>query len=238
MNEPQKQDKEAIQTKYIEPLYKRIKDASDLRRGKHFDEAYGLFKKLSEEIPSDPYFRQQMALCAYKSKQPSEAESLDLAESILKPISDSADPETNGLLGAIYKRKFYLSRLQKHIEEAIKYYKQSYNLYSDYYTGENYAFCMLLKASIEDDQEVKAEFKIAARHIYREVYNIYKTYNEDEINTEYEIWQMATLASCALVLGKESESQKYEASFLARADKMMKSSYIDQKEILVKLLNQ
>lgn len=235
LNEPQRQDKKDIVNKDVEPLYKRIKEATDLRRGKHFDEAYGLFKKLSEEIPSDPYFRQQMALCAYKSKKSLETESLDLAESILKPISESIDPETNGLLGAIYKRKFFITGIGNYLEEAIKYYKQSYTLYTDYYTGENYAFCLLLKASTEEDTEMREELKVTAKHIYREVYHSFKEYNEDEVNTEYEIWQIASLASCALVLGKE-ESKKHEDSFLEKADAMMRSSYFEQKNKLVELL--
>lgn len=236
LNEPQRLNKESIANKDIEPLYKRIKEATDLRRMKHFEEAYGLFKKLSEEIPSDPYFKQQMALCAYKSKKPSEAESLDLAESILKPINETIDPETNGLLGAVFKRKFFITGLKDYLEEAIKYYKQSYNLFVDYYTGENYAFCLLLKASKEEDTEVKEELRAIARHIYREVYNSFKSYNEEEVNTEYEIWQIASLASCTLALGKEDDSKKYEISFLEKADAMMKSSYFEQKVKLLELL--
>ena len=236
LNEPQRLNKESIANKGIEPLYKRIKEATDLRKMKHFEEAYGLFKKLSEEIPSDPYFKQQMALSPYKSKKPSEAESLDLAESILKPISETIDPETNGLLGAVFKRKFFITGLRDYLVEAIKYYKQSYNLFVDYYTGENYAFCLLLKASKEEDTEVKEELRAIARHIYREVYNSFKSYNEEEVNTEYEIWQIASLASCTLALGKEDDSKKYEISFLEKADAMMKSSYFEQKVKLLELL--
>lgn len=236
LNEPQRQDREDVVNKDVEPLYRRIKEATDLRRGKNFEKAYDLFKKLSDEIPSDPYFRQQMALCAYKSKKPSEAESLDLAESILKPICETIDPETNGLLGAIYKRKYFITGLGDNLEEAIKYYKQSYNLFADYYTGENYAFCLLLKASKEEDSEVKEELRLTAKHIYREVYNSFKSYNEEEVNSEYEIWQIASLASCTLALGKEGESKQYENSFLVKADTMMKSSYSEQKEKLVELL--
>lgn len=236
LNEPQRLNKESIANKGIEPLYKRIKEATDLRKMKHFEEAYGLFEKLSEEIPSDSYFKQQMALCAYKSKKPSEAESLDLAESILKPISETIDPETNGLLGAVFKRKFFITGLRDYLVEAIKYYKQSYNLFVDYYTGENYAFCLLLKASKEEDTEVKEELRAIARHIYREVYNSFKSYNEEEVNTEYEIWQIASLASCTLALGKEDDSKKYEISFLEKADAMMKSSYFEQKVKLLELL--
>lgn len=236
LKEPQRQNKEGIMNKDVEPLYKRIKEATDLRRRRHFEEAYGLYKQLSDEIPSDPYFKQQMALCAYKSMKPSEAESLDLAESILKPISETIDPETNGLLGAIYKRKFFITGLRDNLDEAIKYYKQSYNLFVDYYTGENYAFCLLLKASKEEEPEVKEELRAIAKHIYREVYNSFKSYNVDEVNSEYEIWQIASLASCTLALGKEEESKKYENSFLEKADKMMKSSYYEQKEKFIKLL--
>ena len=59
---------------------------------------------------------------------------------------------------------------------------------------------------------------------------------EDEVNTDYEIWTLATLASCSLVLNEKELSDKYERSFLSRADKMMKTSYLSQKQKLVELL--
>ena len=55
LNEPQRQDREDVVNKDVEPLYRRIKEATDLRRGKHFEKAYDLFKKLSVEIPSDQH---------------------------------------------------------------------------------------------------------------------------------------------------------------------------------------
>lgn len=189
-----------------------------------------------EDVPFDPYFRQQKALCAYKSEKPSPEEALDEAFSILSPLENTVDPETNGLLGAIFKRKFYLSNAESDIIKAINYYKKAYSIYSDYYNGENYAFCLLLRASLLKECEEKTELKVIAKHIYREVFESNRNYVEDEVNTDYEIWTLATLASCSLVLNEKELSDKYEKSFLSRADKMMKTSYLSQKQKLVELL--
>lgn len=220
----------------VKPLFARIKEASDLRRKEEYEPALALFMSLAKDIPSDPYFKQQMALCTYKSAKPSPIESLQKAISILKPIADTADPETNGLLGAIYKRKFYITKDAADIDKAIVYYKKSYSLFSDYYNGENYAFCMLLKASTMQDSDEKIELKIIAKHIYREVFYNNKDYVEEEVNTDYEVWNIATLASCSLVLKNKENSEKYESAFLEKADKMMRTSYFEQKEKLLELL--
>lgn len=236
LHEPMKEYGKKEKEMGSKPLYERIKEASDLRRKAKYEEASQLFAKLTEEIPSDPYFRQQMALCTYKTAKPSPIESLEKALSILDPIANTVDPDTNGLMGAIYKRKFYITKEAIDIDKAIAYYKKSYSLFADYYNGENYAYCLLLKASEMVECEEKAELKIVAKHIYREVLENNKDYVEDEVNTDYEIWTLATLASCSLVLNNNEDNRKYESAFWGKADKMMKASYLEQKERLIELL--
>ena len=83
----------------------------------------------------------------------------------------------------------------------------------------------------------REEIKVLSRHTYREVFDQYKAFAEEEINTEYEVWVLASLAACALALNKRAEYNKYEDLFLSRANKMMKSSYNKQIKKLAELLD-
>lgn len=192
-------------------------------------------KPWSNDIPSDPFFKQQMALCTYKQDEHS-LELLDRAYGILEPMADTIDPENNGLIGAIFKRRFELTDSQEDIDKAIVSYKKAYSVYADNYTGENYAFCQLLKATICTDEDEKDELKVMSRHTYREIFESYKDFTEDEVNTEYEVWILASLAACAKVINKHDAYKKYEELFLSKSKSMMKSSYKQQMDRLVELL--
>lgn len=236
LQEPVRQKMEVSVAKEGKPIYERIKEATDLRRQAKFEGAIALFEELSKDIPSDPYFKQQLALCTYKSAKPSPMEALNKALDILTPLSESIDPETNGLLGAIYKRKFFVTNDEKYLTKAIYCYKKAYNLFDDYYNGENYAFCLLLQSTLTKSKEESREFYAMAKHLYREIYEANIEVVEEEVNTEYEVWLLATLATCALVINKKEQYEKYESLFLAKANKMMKSSYSIQNKRLLKIL--
>ena len=236
LQEPQRTYTKSKNKKQSKPIYERIKEASDLRKKEKYAEAFELFESLSSDIPTDPYFRQQMALCTYKQDE-SSIELLDKAYSFLSPISETLDPETNGLIGAIFKRRYDITGNKADLDIATNSYKKSYSIYGDNYTGENYAFCLLKESSICNDKEEKEEIKVLSRHTYREVFDQYKAFAEEEINTEYEVWVLASLAACALALNKRAEYNKYEDLFLSRANKMMKSSYNKQIKKLAELLD-
>ncbi len=236
LQEPQRAEASRSIKTESKPIYERISEASNLRRKEHYAEAYAMFEALSKDIPSDPYFRQQLALCTYKQDE-SSIELLDKAYRILEPIAETVDPETNGLIGAIFKRRFEITKAKEDINKAVNSYKKAYNIYADNYNGENYAFCLLLAASVCTDKDQKIEFKILSRHIYREVFDANKDFFDEEINTDYEKWILASLAASAKVLNKIDLYEKYEGQFLSKADNMMKSSYRQQMEQLTKLLN-
>lgn len=236
LQEPKRTAEGSVKGKAKKPIYERIKEATELRRKEKYKEAFCLFENLSKEIPSDPFFIQQMALCTYKAEDPVTIEALEKAYSFLSPISDTVDPETNGLIGSIYKRRFLLTGASADIDMAINAYKKAYNLFNDYYTGENYAFCLLLKTTKVAEPEEKEELKIMSKHTYREIFDMYGNIVEDEINTDYEIWMIGTLSACALVLQKSEAHRKLDELFLSKADKMKKTSYLQQKEQLLELL--
>ena len=236
LQEPQRVETLKSRKKASKPIYERISDASNLRKKEHFAEAYAMFEALSKDIPSDPYFKHQMALCTYKQDE-SSIELLDKAYSILEPMAETIDPEINGLIGGIFKRRFEITKAREDLSKAVNSYRKAYNIYSDNYNGENYAFCLMLAASLCADNDQKEELKILSRHIYREVFEANKDFAEEEINTDYEKWILASLAASAKVLNKQELYEKYELLFLSKADKMMKSSYRKQMEQLIKLLN-
>ena len=95
----------------------------------------------------------------------------------------------------------------------------------------------MLASSVCTDDEKKEELKILSRHIYREIFEANNDFAEQEINTDYEKWVLASLAASAKVLKKQELYEKYEGLFLTKADNMMKSSYCKQMERLTKLLN-
>ena len=236
LQEPQRAEVTKSRKKDSKPIFERISEASNLRRKEHYAEAYAMFEALCKDIPSDPYFKQQLALCTYKQDE-SSIELLDKAYSILEPMAETVDPETNGLIGAIFKRRFEITNAHEDIDKAVNSYKKAYSIYSDNYNGENYAFCLLLAASVCTEEDQKEELKILSRHVYREIFDANKDFAEEEINTDYEKWILASLAASAKVLNKQEMYEKYEGLFLSKADKMMKSSYRHQMEQLTKLLN-
>ncbi len=235
LQEPQRAEPDNNKIKTSKPIFERIKEATVLKKKEFYKDAYALYEALSNDIPSDPYFRQQMALCTYKQEEHS-LEMLDKAYGILAPMADTIDPETNGMIGAIFKRRFDITNSQEDIDKAIISYKRAYSVYADNYTGENYAFCLLLKTTICADEDEKEELKVLSRHTYREVFESYKDFAEDEVNTEYEVWVLASLAACSKAINKNDAYERYEELFLSKSNSMMKSSYKQQMDQLVELL--
>ena len=131
-----------------------------------------------------------MYICA------SEREALN----ILKPISGSIDPETNGLIASIYKRLFIMQGDMSHLDAAIEGLEKAYGLYHGYYNGDNLAYCLNLKASVVEDKEERDELNIEARRIRKEIINRNKDIIAEEIDTEEEIWLISTLANCYFAL--------------------------------------
>ncbi len=234
--EPHKESSPKSVSKGV-PLYERVRAAINARRAKQYDKALELFSELNEQYPSDVFFLQQKALCTYKLKAPSEKEAYDNALTILEPIAKSVDPETNGLIASIYKRLYELTQNAKYIDLAIDFLEKAYGVYRSYYNGDNLAFCLNMKAALEGDEETKEEAVVEARKIRKDIITRNKDVVFEEINTEEEIWLLSTLANCYLALGNEAKAQEYEKYFLSKADKDMRSSYLEQKIKLMKLLN-
>ena len=235
--EPQKLSKQEFNGDKGIPLYERVRTAINARRTKQYKKALELFEELNKQYPTDTFFIQQKALCTYKLKQPTEEVSYIEALNILKPISESIDPETNGLIASIHKRLFFLQGNMNHLDTAIEELEKAYGLYHGYYNGDNLAYCLNLKASVVEDKEEREELNIEARRIRKEIISKNRDIIAEEIDTEEEIWLISTLANSYFALNKKEEASKYENLFLSKADRDMKNSYLEQKERLLKLLN-
>lgn len=60
----------------------------------------------------------------------------------LDRLTESNDPETYGLKGAIYKRLSKINNDNRgYLDRAIENYEKGYMIIYDFYTGENLAFC-------------------------------------------------------------------------------------------------
>lgn len=227
-----------------ESLFAIVEDAKLLKQKERFAESAILWKKASEEMPSEPYYVQQEALCTYKSKQPSELVALNNASIIIGKLLDKGDkvkndPETLGIAGAIYKNMYLITNDVAILEQAIKYYGDGFNLRKDYYNGENYALCLNIKASIIKDEEEKIYCNVQANKVRKEIIDILtKIIVSKEIEErDDERWIYATFANCYFALDDSDNGKKYEKKFINLCDQRWEQdTYYQNKKRLFDLL--
>ncbi len=134
--------------------------------------------KLENQDKEDPYTLQRLALATYKSQLPNELDSLKEAQELLKLLdpTNSNDPETLGLWGAIHKRLWEITKEQNYLDDAIRAYERGFYLRNDYYNGINYSFLLNVRAAQSNDTaEAIADF-IQARRVRKEVLSICNTW--------------------------------------------------------------
>lgn len=191
-----------------------ISEAEAFKDSSRFKEAAGKWERLHEMIPNNTYVIQQWALAQYKSKQPSETMALDAAESTIKLLNPktSLDLETLGITGAIYKRLFKLNKNYEYLDEAIGYYQKAFMIKKDYYNGENYSNCLILKTGKPGIPADEAEYlKYESKRVCREIIGILKgSIEENEVN----IWMYATLAVCYFTLGDFGNYEVWREKFI------------------------
>jgi tetratricopeptide (TPR) repeat protein len=187
----------------------------------NFSEAAKLWKKASDKIENDNYFIQQCALCTYKDKTVSPNIALTDALGIIKQLEpedrNTTDPETLGITGAIYKG-LWQNNIEtiEYLDRAIEYYKRGFTINQDYYTGENYALCLDLKAEITNDDDEKIYLKYSAKKTRNEIIEIIEKLMDDE---DFEIrsdlkWIYATLSHCNYALENMEQHKLNHQKFL------------------------
>lgn len=207
--------------------------ARALMRDSDFLGAEALWFKASQLLPEENYFVQQQTLCAYKSESPSKESSLLRAHSIISKIyeeNQTNDPETLGLVGAIYKRIFSIGRDVQVLQQAIAAYARGFTVAGNHYTGENYANCLDLLATTSLDPDEQAYCRFSARKIRTDI--IKELTNQVLINDsdQEKKWLYATLANCHFHLGDISLGEEFEKKFLGESPaEWEKETYFSSK---------
>lgn len=204
-----------------------IKNAEDLMRCEKYDDALIKWKNLRKLLPSNDYVVQQMALATYKSDSQVELVRLFDAAKILDELNPlkSLDFETLGIAGAINKRIYRCSKDYAFLDRAIEFYQKGFIIKSDYYNGENYANCLMLKSR---NPELSSEERNALEFIYRDVYSkVINLINLSLQENEENPWMFATLAVCHLALNNDEEFTKNHKIFY---DKCSSNAYRNSLE--------
>lgn len=215
-------------------IYALTEKAKSLMDENQFNEAACIWQRLSQKAENDIYYIQQQALCTYKSEHPSKLQALTNAIQIIGQISEYNDTETLGITGSINKRLWGATKEVSYLNTAIESYKKGWNLYSDYYTGENYANCLEEKAKLEVGEE-RIYYKIEAKKTREEI--IYQIQNSlAKPDPEELMWKYATLSNCYLACDYIDECNKYEKLFLEQEpDDWEIKTFTETKSQILKL---
>ncbi|MDH6651082.1 UNVERIFIED_ORG: hypothetical protein J3A77_000112 [Bacillus sp. PvP124] len=159
--------------------------------------AKALFQYANNIDSKNDYIIQKLALSTYKAKIPNHIGALNEALEILGQLSPntSTDPETLGLVGAIYKRLWEETEEKTHLNKSIYFYEKGFYIKNDYYNGINLAFLLNVRSNIqEDNNEAVADYIIANR-VRHKVIDICNKLSESEKfkDRSDQYWILATL---------------------------------------------
>ncbi|MFZ6038560.1 MAG: tetratricopeptide repeat-containing protein [Bacteroidota bacterium] len=194
-------------------IFTLTEEAKELMRGNKFDKAAEKWHKLSEMVENDSFYLQQEALCTYKSEKPSKIKALTDALQIMSQLKKSTDTETLGILGAINKRLWNEIGDSNFLDSAINFYKKGWTLYEDYYTGENYAICLVQKALLETEEKFRIHKLVEAEEVRRKIIDIVLPTLEDTPPEELK-WKYATLSISFFSINNEQKQAEFEKKFI------------------------
>lgn len=202
-----------------------------------FENAAKYWEKAKTILANEPYIVQQLALSRYKSKKPSEGVALTDSLTIIEELHPTNDPETLGITGAIYKNLFNLNDDIEFLNRAIDNYGKGYKICSNYYTGENYALCLNMKAKIETNNDELIYLKVEAQKTRKSIIQtLEKMIEVDDFQKNPDKWIFATLAHCYFSI-KDTKAEEFENKFLNIAVGWEQETYFSSKKKLEQLLN-
>lgn len=184
-------------------VFATVAKAKEFMKNGDFASAAKLWEKVSLKVKNDSYYIQQLALCTYKDKTKEPA--VALADALIKiqqlqPTNrKTTDPETLGISGAIYKRLWLQNKKSpEFLNRAIEFYNRGFTINQDYYTGENYATCLILRSTIEEEDSRKQFYIEKAKEVQTEIIKIINNLEDDEdFEKRSDLkWIYATLANC------------------------------------------
>jgi tetratricopeptide (TPR) repeat protein len=171
--------------------------------------------------PPDPFVIQQLALATYKAGEPDPVRALEAGWQWIERLSptQSTDPETLGIAGAIQKRLYQRLDKPAHLDSAIDLYGRGFELKRDYYNGENYALCLDLRARAKQGTSAEDALydRLTARKVRARIVEILLAALADRATQErsdYK-WMLATMANVLLALRRTDEAATYEVRFRA-----------------------
>jgi tetratricopeptide (TPR) repeat protein len=180
----------------------------------NFIAAKALFADLHEKMPNDVSIVHELTLATYKAKVPTEKEALEEARELLEGLNpiESTDTETLGLLQAVHKRLWSLTKDRLDLDKAIWASEKGFYLKNDYYNGINLAYLYNVRATISEEADRITDFVLAQR-TRRRVVDICQALLEKSAPKQFgpgTYWILATLAEAWAGLGDEAKSQEYE----------------------------
>lgn len=194
-------------------VYSLQEKAKKLMREGNFLEAASKWEQLSKIAKNESYFIQQQSLCIYKSQHPTEFKALIDAATLISTLQGENDTETLGISGAIYKRLWKLTADIASLDEATELYKRGWSLYKDYYTGDNYAYCIERKSILETDEKKNIYYQVESEEVRKQIIEVVlQSLEQDEI--EEIKWKYATLSNSYRALQDIVNADKYEVLFL------------------------
>lgn len=187
-----------------------MEEASLAREKGDWERARDLYERVREMMkdpegrrPEDHYIIQQLALATYKSGKPDADTALRKALDLLMILEPhrTHDPETLGLLGAIWKRLYERNPTDREaLETAIDSYEHAFHVKGDYYNGINLAYLLDLRASISTGDEAISDH-VCARRVRKKVASICESMDPDKLLADDKYWVAATLEEAYLGLG-------------------------------------
>ncbi|MDA0737599.1 MAG: hypothetical protein O2999_03175 [Nitrospirae bacterium] len=199
-----------------------LKDTSE------FSEARTLLTQAIDKYPGDLWLTQQLAVCTYKDKNLNPAAQQEKALKILETLDlrndQNIDSETLSLAGAIYKRKWEQKRQEKHLFDALAFYRAAYerNPSEDKgYGGVNAAYLLDLLASRahtasirtktppKDANEFSREATQLRESLVRHVPTLWERTKDSGPSPEQDYCHLMTMAEIHFGLEQWEEAQSY-----------------------------
>jgi len=208
----------------------------------NFIVAKALFGQVHEMMPNEAHVVHRLALATYKSKIPTETEALVEANKLLEGLKpeESTDTETLGLMQAVHKRMWNITKDRADLDKAIWASEKGFYLKNDYYNGINLAFLCNVRASVSEGAEAIADSVIAQRTRRRVIDICQGSLGEDaakRLGPDGTYWVLATLAEAWVGLGEEAKGAEYMQQALAlKRPQWMVDSAQDQLKKLRNLL--
>jgi len=200
------QEKFSNKSQTSDSIYKLISMAQDLKNKKKFSQAEDYFRK-ALELTNDEYIVKELAICIYKQNE-NNIELLEKAEKVLTDFTTSYNVQNTELLstfGAIYKKKWHLTKNSFDLEKCIENYRKSYEISNYYYPGVNYAFSLIALAYYSKGAEDRITNYLWGKKLYKDIIELCE---KDYDSSDY--WINATLVEAYFVLNNTDKFQYYK----------------------------